>query len=108
MKACVLSSEIYSYVWQLLAPARLMYPVCRKVTGSLKIVHDKYAKNHEEYVSYTDQFKAAISMNEHIEPHIRKVQIKAIAILVLMVIVVHCSHIELLQLIQLGTRSVLA
>jgi len=50
-------------------------PACcpgRKVTGALKIVHEKFQKT-DLYSTFLDQFSDAVTKNEFIEAHLRKV-----------------------------------
>jgi hypothetical protein len=44
----------------------------RKVTGALKIVHEKFQKT-DLYSNFLDQFSDAVTKNEFIEAHLRKV-----------------------------------
>ena len=44
---------------------------CRKVTGALKIVHEKYQKT-DLYNNFLEQFSDAVTKNEFIEAHLRK------------------------------------
>ena len=43
----------------------------RKVSGALKIVHEKYQKT-DLYSSFLEQFSDAVTKNEFIEAHLRK------------------------------------
>ena len=46
--------------------------LCRKVSGALKIVHEQYQKT-DLYSSFLSQFSDAVTKNEFIEAHLRKV-----------------------------------
>lgn len=47
---------------------------CRKVTGALKIVHEKYQKT-DLYNNFLEQFSDAVTKNEFIEAHLRKARL---------------------------------
>jgi hypothetical protein len=53
-------------------------PPCRKATGSLKIVHEKYGEkmkgNQDETEAYYNEFRTAKAVNEAMEGHIQKVR----------------------------------
>lgn len=49
---------------------------CRKVSGALKIVHEKFQKT-DLYHNFLSQFSDAVRKNEFIEAHLRKVRAPA-------------------------------
>lgn len=51
---------------------------CRKLTGSLKLFHDRFARNLSEHEAYTSQFKEALVHNEQIRNCLNKVTIPAL------------------------------
>lgn len=46
----------------------------RKVTGALKIVHEKFQKT-DLYNTFLEQFSDAVTKNEFIEAHLRKASV---------------------------------
>ena len=51
----------------------LMFVSCRKATGVLKIIHERYSKNVAEFNAYMVEFTEAIQHNDQIQPHLSKV-----------------------------------
>ena len=51
----------------------MLWAAARKVTGGLKLFHDKYAKNVGEYQEYAAQFDEAVRHNEQLRSCISKV-----------------------------------
>jgi hypothetical protein len=80
---------VHSYSWRLCDLVRNMTSckctsvkydkqTCRKATGSLKIVHEKYGEkmksNQDETEAYYNEFRTAKAVNEAMEGHIQKVR----------------------------------
>lgn len=51
----------------------LLFLYCRKATGVLKIIHERYSKNVAEFNAYMVEFTEAIQHNDQIQPHLSKV-----------------------------------
>jgi hypothetical protein len=45
----------------------------RKLTGSLKLFHDKFARNMQEHEAYAAEFQEALQHNEQIKSCLNKV-----------------------------------
>lgn len=51
----------------------------RKVPGGLKLFHDKYAKNYDEYKAYIAEFDEALRHNEAMRACLNKASVHTIS-----------------------------